>query len=200
MKPKGNPHSHTRPHTATNFVANPPSRSRSHSHSHSPTQISNLPAQAGSILSAKADSTLNAQLSTLNSHTVLSTILLVLSLLITNAFAQSPYLGGVADGYASRFTTISAAQGAIAPAWMLVYPSPVQRGELLEVVVFDVADEVRIELFDAQGRMVAYNAKYRVEGEQHIFLETTALAPGVYCLRANRSSDTSSQKIIVWAE
>jgi Secretion system C-terminal sorting domain len=130
--------------------------------------------------------------------------ILILTLLaiapISNAFSQTPYLGGKGDGYASRFTQISAVQQAIAPAWMIVYPSPVRSGAELEVTVFDVKAEVAAELFDVLGKRLYTLGQPLANGEVHLRLPTTGLASGIYLLRVSRDADAFTQKVIVWEE
>lgn len=126
--------------------------------------------------------------------------LFALLLLATQTFAQSPYLGGADDGYAMQKGKISLVRAAIAPDWAQVYPSPVQRGEPMEVLVLDVLDAVEAQLYDVQGRLLQRAGKVHVLGEQRLSLPTATLAAGCYLLRVVRDEDVFTQKVIVWDE
>jgi hypothetical protein len=115
--------------------------------------------------------------------------------------ASSPYVGGAGDGYASRFSKVSAVRQAIAPAWVIAYPSPLQAGGILNVLVLDVREEVFVTLFDMQGKHVVSVRKAKVFGDTHVQLKTTVLAAGMYCLQVRRDEDQAiTQKIIVWGK
>lgn len=135
-----------------------------------------------------------------HSHTHTLLALLFTLLLAASAFTQSPYLGGAGDGYAMRAGKISLLRSAIAPDWARVYPSPVLRGEPMEVVVYDVLDAVDVELYDVQGKRLQHLHLEHVVGEQRVRVATAALAPGCYLLRVVRDEDRFTQKVIVWDE
>jgi hypothetical protein len=126
--------------------------------------------------------------------------ILVLLAFTTNAFSQPPYLGGKGDGYASQFTQISAIQQSIAPAWMVVYPSPVHSGDPIAVTVFDVKAEVAAELYDALGKRLAVVEDAAAFGKVRLQLPTAGLAVGCYLLRVRRDGDAFTQKVMVWGE
>lgn len=136
----------------------------------------------------------------------LKSVLTIVFLLVGTAFAfsqtaGSPYVGGAGDGYASRFSKVSAVRQAIAPAWVIAYPSPLQIGEILNVLVLDVREEVHVTLFDMQGKHVLSVRKAMVFGDTHVQLKTTVLAAGMYCLQVRRDDEPAiTQKIIVWGK
>jgi hypothetical protein len=131
-------------------------------------------------------------------HTLLA--LLFTLFLATSAFTQSPYLGGAGDGYAMRAGKISLIRSAIAPDWAQAYPSPVLRGEPMEVIVYDVLDAVDVQLYDVQGKLLQRVHLEHVLGEQRVRVATATLAPGCYLLRVMRDEDRFTQKVIVWDE
>lgn len=116
------------------------------------------------------------------------------------AFSQSPYLGGVGDGYASKSGTISAIRSSIAPDWARVYPSPVRRGDVMTIIAFDIQDKFAVQLFDIQGKLLLQDAQEHVIGKGKMELPTATLALGSYLLRVSRDDESFTQKIIVWED
>jgi hypothetical protein len=111
-------------------------------------------------------------------------------------FGQSPYLGGQADGYASQKARIVA----IAPDWARVYPSPVQRGEYIQLYASGDLNGLVVELFDAQGRLLASRQWIEWSSDHDMKIGTAELASGCYLVRVYDADKTFSQKVIVWGE
>jgi hypothetical protein len=124
--------------------------------------------------------------------------LFLLIFLPSTLWAQSPYLGGEADGYAGRFLQVTAVREVIAPDWARVYPSPVHIGEEVEVVILDVQSKASLRLYDARGRLVGQADASHAAGELHLRLDASKLRAGVYFLQAIRDEDLFNQKLIVW--
>ncbi len=112
------------------------------------------------------------------------------------AFGQSPYLGGPADGYASQKARIVA----ISPDWARVYPSPVQRGEHIQLYASGDLSGLVVELFDAQGRLLLRRQWIAWSTDRSMKIGTAELASGCYLLRVYDPERTFSQKVIVWDE
>lgn len=84
--------------------------------------------------------------------------------------------------------------------WARVYPSPVVRGEDLRVVATGVQDELTVDVYDVQGRLVLRWQDYDLIGTQYVDLPTRSLVPACYLVRVQTKKKTFSQKIIVWRE
>jgi hypothetical protein len=80
---------------------------------------------------------------------------------------------------------------------MIVRPNPIADDRITVSWEEGLAGNLRLELFDLAGRRLAkWSADPFIEREWSVHL-STALAPGIYLLRINRSDEMESRRLVV---
>ena len=114
-------------------------------------------------------------------------------------FSQGPYLGGEADGYASKEAQVGTIVTPEVPK-VLVFPTLMQQGKIVQVVLNDLQNTFELRLVDALGQVLLEEKQTGVIGKKEIQLVTDKLAAGIYLLEILRDQEISSHKLVILNE
>ena len=126
---------------------------------------------------------------------------LIFALSACTAFAQAPYLGGQADGYASIEGHVGVIVDPPEPLQnVFIYPTRVlHRGEI-EIDVFEIKNELHIRLIDVLGQVLITQSFEGISGEKRIQISTAKLAPATYWIEVLRDGEKTVKPVIVLNE
>ncbi len=129
------------------------------------------------------------------------TLLLIFTSMAIFAFAQAPYTGGQADGYAS----IEGHAGIIVDPpepleYIFVYPSAVKQGDEIGIDVFQIKNDLEIRLVDELGQIIFQDIYSGFSGDKRIKLVTDKLGAAVYWIEILRDGEKTVRSVIILNE
>lgn len=126
---------------------------------------------------------------------------LVFAMLSLSAFAQAPYLGGQADGYASIEGQVGNIVNPPDPnEFVLVYPNRVLQGGEIKIDVLEIKSELNIRLVDVLGQVIFQQRFIGISGRKKILIPTTQMAPAAYWVEVLRDGEKTVKTILILNE
>lgn len=111
--------------------------------------------------------------------------------------AKCSVTNNVSDYSAIRtFTMPTAREAASLPVQVDLYPNPATERSTLQLGL-PVAQELRVELRDALGRVVYARGEYREAGQHTIELDVSDLVPGFYLVHVQGERSQETRRLIV---
>jgi hypothetical protein len=121
-----------------------------------------------------------------------------------NGYGQTgtaPYLGGPGDGYAKATAAVQVHGDPSAEIdSVLVFPTLVQQGEEIQVLVLAIQNELEIRVQDLQGRLLWQQGWTDLNGTQLNSVPTATFAAGAYLVEVRHDGKVVTRKILVQEE